>query len=191
MSCQTSVISKSPASCLATDGNKLYYCCDNKIYAKSASTSSVLCEINAKKMVYYNSCLYILQNGGNAQSGGIYKLQLNEQSQTPSKIVSDNASDIAVGGGYLYYANSLDEQRLYKLPLDLLGENASVVTTYSVNGLTCYENRLYFVKGQSMGSIYECDSQSGKIGLVCEGKYVNVSRLGDYLYFINKQTVRN
>lgn len=192
-------------------GTTLYYLSDalftKGIQAFDGENTEGLFSINGENLATDGTYLYYSVNSLlSADKGGIFRVSiadLNDASVDPvaTRITSAKATDLAVIGGYVYFANKSDGGKLYKVSSDATSADPSLVYNYKVSDFAVGENTLFFTRHITLSNlstgaaIYGMDMGTAPTGEITDdsrrvkkityskGKYLTV--VGDYLYFVN------
>ncbi|MCH5161649.1 MAG: DUF5050 domain-containing protein [Clostridiales bacterium] len=184
---------------MIADGNSLYY------FGKSL-LSSVIKEYdgNTASKLFDLSGEYLASDGGenlyyavnnlllNTDKNGIYKINRTTGANAqPMRLTSDKAKYVTYCGGYIYYANGSDGDRLYRISVNanngtgtkLSEEKASYIITDGTNIYYNSTKTLLVVNVASAVTKY-IPSSNTTIKLTTDsGKYL--TKVGNYIYYIN------
>ncbi len=199
----------------ATANNKLY-CISSGITSSISSYDgtniSYLLDVNAEYLTTDGTCLYYACNNTlfNTDSNGIYKIKisdLEESSMDPvaTRLTASKATYLTYVENYIYFSNSSDGGKLYRVATNASNATATKVYDYKVSDIVVKNNVLYFTRhftlsNATAGAAIYSINVSGSMTLpladdsskvtkitMSKGKYLTI--IDDYIYFVNTDMV--
>ena len=162
----TSFDGQNNASCVLS-GQWLYYIDkndNNKIYKArpDGTTNSVLVDSPCANLNYYDGWLYYSDLGAN---GHLTKTKA-DGSQTVKITEVDTRDFILVQEDWIYFANSLDKDAIYKIKHD--GTERKELVRRDVSDIFYYDNAIYYTQNARLKAqrIWKLDLTTGKINQV-------------------------
>ena len=199
----------------ATANNKLY-CISSGITSSISSYDgtnvSYLLDVNAEYLTSDGTYLYYACNNTlfNTDSNGIYKVAISDLENSNSdpvatRLTASKATYLTYVGNYIYFSNSSDSGKLYRVSTSATNATATKVYDYKVSDIVAKDNVLYFtrhftlsnasagaaiysinVSGSMTLPLADDDSKITKITM-SKGKYLTI--IDDYIYFVNTDMV--
>lgn len=194
-------VNNDKAEYFTINGSDVYYY-SSSLFSKviksfNGDKASTLLEVNGEYLTCDGAYLYYAINNLvlNTDKNGIYKIKLGE-SEEAVRLVRDKAKYLTYYDGYIYYSNVNAGGRLYSISVNDKDKETGAliydetVSDILVDGGIIYFNSTKTKAGVSLASaIRKYDISSGKcIKLTTDnGKYL--TKIGSYIYYINKDKI--
>ena len=196
-------VSNDVATYFTTNGTNLYYYSDSLFTQtikelSSTKISSVYnpgratylaCDSNGN--IYYAKANPIDTKGEN----GIYKVDITDKSTnteegqepTPVRLTTDKANYIAYYDSYIYYCNTSDGSKLYRISVNANNGTGTALTSNKVSDVVVADGAVYYtLHTLTNSSIQKYTISSGTTTSLCIDNGAYLTKVGNYIYYVNK-----
>ncbi|MCH5152065.1 MAG: DUF5050 domain-containing protein [Clostridiales bacterium] len=191
-------VSNDVATYFATNGSALYFYSGGLLNQsiKSLTTGQPTSVFNPGRAtyltcdndgnIYYAKANLIDTKGEN----GIYKVNVNSDDQSPVRLTTDKADYIAYYGGYIYYSNTSDGSRLYRISVTANNGNGTKLHDNKVSDILVEDGDVFFTEHTLTGSsIHKYHISNGQTTKLCVDNGAYLTKVGEYIYYVNKDLV--
>ena len=181
----------------ATTNNQVVYVSDATLFSalKTAAYDTVgqtvshdsLLNKSASYVQYggTNTFYYVI-NGLTNNNSGIYKVDTSGSEPVITLLSTGKAKYLKLYGGYLYFADAANGNKLSKINTTTAEQARTVVVDEKINNLYEYEGVLYFTINKTLGNyIASYNISSGVTRKLTQDAGSDMVVVGDYLYYIN------
>ena len=131
--------------------------------------------------IYYAKANLVDTKGEN----GIYKVKISEDDPTPVRLTTDKANYIAYYNNYIYYCNTSNNSRLYRVSVN--GGQSQQLSDNKVSDIIVADGAVYFTQHTTTNSaIYKYTVSSGTSTKLCNDNGAYLTKVGEYIYYVNK-----
>lgn len=182
-------ISSDVLSGYATIGSKLYFQSNSLLFSsiKSIDGAGNVESVAAQKGEYLctdGTYLYYSKNGLTNANSGIYKINVSESEPEPVLVSEGKAEYLAYYGGYLYFADGANGNKLSKVLAS--GGQRTLVLDEKITCLTLDNGNLYFTVNNLLGNyIARFNISTGTKVKLTQDAGTGLTVYNDYLYYIN------
>ena len=196
-------VSNDVATYFTTNGTNLYYYSDSLFTQtikelSSDKISSVYSPGRATYLasdnngnIYYAKANLIDTKGEN----GIYKVNVtpngsNEvegEEPTAIRLTTDKANYIAYYNGYIYYCNTSDGSKLYRISVTANNGKGTALTSNKVSDIVVADGDVYYTLHTLIdASIQKYSIAYGTTTTLCIDNGAYLTKVGNYVYYVNK-----
>ena len=195
-------VSNDVATYFTTNGTNLYYYSDSLFTQtikelSSSKISSVYSPGRATYLasdtngnIYYAKANLVDTKGEN----GIYKVNITagsekEEGQEPTaiRLTTDKANYIAYYNGYIYYCNTSDGSKLYRIAVTANNGTGTALTSNKVSDIVVADGAVYYtLHTLTNSSIQKYTISSGTTTNLCIDNGAYLTKVGNYIYYVNK-----
>lgn len=185
-----------------TNGNTLYYYSSSLfsrvIKSYNGSTSSRLTDSSGEYLACDGTYLYYSVNNllFNTDKNGIYKFSLTSNQDEPIRIVKDKAKYLTYYDGYIYYSNTSDGGKLYKISTSSNEADSGTLiweekVSYIVedNGVLYFNSTKTIIGANVASSIRKYNISSNQVIKLTIDNGSYLTKIGNYIYYVNKDKI--
>lgn len=185
-----------------TNGNTLYYYSSSLfsrvIKSYNGSTSSRLTDSSGEYLACDGTYLYYSVNNllFNTDKNGIYKFSLTSNQDEPIRIVKDKAKYLTCYDGYIYYSNTSDGGKLYKISTSSNEADSGTLiweekVSYIVedNGVLYFNSTKTIIGANVASSIRKYNISSNQVIKLTIDNGSYLTKIGNYIYYVNKDKI--
>ena len=133
--------------------------------------------------IYYAKANLIDTKGEN----GIYKVDLTENDPTPVRLTTDKANYVAYYNNYVYYCNTSDGSKLYRISTAENEGTGELLVDHKVSDIIVEGGDVYFTQHDTTNSaIYKLNISSKQATKLCNDNGAYLTKVDDYIYYVNK-----
>ena len=201
-------VSNDIATYFTSNGSSLYFYSDSlftqTIKSLTSTTSGTKLEtvFNPGRATYLasDSNGYIYYAKANLvdtkEENGIYKVNVDETTNSSKeneiemvavRLTTDKANYIAYYNGYIYYCNTSDGSKLYRISVNATNGTGQKLTDNKVSDIVVADGEVYYtLHTLTNSSIQKYNISSGKTTTLCIDNGSYLTKVGNYIYYINK-----
>lgn len=118
---------------------------------------------------------------------GIYKVNITENDPTPVRLTTDKANYLAYYNGYIYYCNTSNGSKLYRISTNANEATGELLIDHKVSDIIVEDGDVYFTQHDTTNSaIYRFSISSRQSTQLCIDNGAYLTKVDDYIYYINK-----
>ena len=136
--------------------------------------------------IYYSKANLIDTKGEN----GIYKVHIDSSSTeeaTAVRLTTDKANFLAYYNGYIYYCNTSDGSKLYRISVNANNGTGQQLSENKVSDIIVEDGNVYYTSHTlTDSSIQKYNISSGTTTKLCIDNGAYLTKIGNYIYYVNK-----
>ena len=196
-------VSNDVATYFTTNGTNLYYYSDSLFTQtiKELSSSKISSVYSPGRATYLasdsNGNIYYAKANPVDTKGenGIYKVNITANSSnevegeepTAIRLTKDKANYIAYYNGYIYYCNTSNGSKLYRISVNANNGTGTALTSNKVSDIVVADGAVYYtLHTLTNSSIQKYTISSDTTTNLCVDNGAYLTKVGNYIYYVNK-----